>query len=107
MAEQTRDLSLSDRESTSDESDCSLVTVQPCTTDPQKAEQKPPKKAKILLPSKAGRRQREKEAGTPSDIGASNEENEVVELLTSEKGVETTKTPAKNPSEQKGAPKKP
>ena len=39
-----------------------------------------------------------KEVGTPSDIGASNEDNEDVELLTTENGVETTKTPAKKPS---------
>ena len=48
-----------------------------------------------------------KEAGTPSDTGASNVDNEVVKLLTSEKGVETNTTPAKNPFEQKGATRKP
>ena len=49
----------------------------------------------------------EKEMGTPSDTGASNESLRRTSCSPQEKGVETTKTPAKNPSEQKGAARKP
>ena len=85
-------MTLSDRESSSDESDCSLVTVQslaPGTLRKRKRNSKSGKKPA----AKQSRKEIEKEAGTPNDTGASNGDNEVIQLLISQTGVE--QSPAK------------
>ena len=105
MAEQNRDTdgmtSLSDHESTSDESDSSLVTVHslaPRTLRKRKRHSKSGEKP-AAKQSREETGKESKEVGTHSDTGASNADNEVIRLLTSETEVEqTNKTPANNPS---------
>ena len=106
MAEQSRDLSLSDRESMSDESDCSLMTVHSLAPGTPRKRKRTQKKDQIPT-AKQGREETEKEEVTPSNTEAPNKDHEVVNLLTSEKENNTDKTHERSPSEQKGTWRKP
>ena len=106
MAEQSPDLSLSDRESTSDESDCCLMTVHSLAPGTPRKRKRTQKKDQIPA-AKQGREETEKEEGTPSNTETPNKDHEEVNLLTSERESKTDKTHERSPSEQKGTMRKP
>ena len=107
MAMQSRDsMSLTDRESSSDESDCSLETVQSFAPGTPRKRKRNAKCGGEKPAAKQSREEGEKGGDTPSDTEIAKRDNEVV---TSDKQTATTseQTPAEGPSTRKGKMAKP
>ena len=104
---QSRDsMSLTDRESSSDESDCSLETVQSFAPGTPRKRKRNAKCGGEKPAAKQGREEGEKGGDTPSDTETAKRDNEVV---TSGKQTAATseQTPAEGPSTRKGEVAKP
>ena len=102
MAEQSRDsMSLTDRESSSDESDCSLETVQSFAPGtPRKRKRNSKCWERNLLPSRAEKKEKRREA--PPTM----RDNEVVTSI-EQTAATVEQTPAESPSKRKGEMVKP